>query len=109
MPHSTNLYLKSVLIAADDALKSAAEARNWISEKADRKFALAIQLLSDFEMDFPSKDPTSDPNIGKMATREANMSDTSRSPSTILCSLKKSLHAKVKFLPVSLPLNTDES
>jgi hypothetical protein len=109
MPHSTNLYLKSVLIAADDALKSAAEARNWISEKADRKFAFAIQLLSDFEMDFSSKDPTSDPNIGKMPTREANMSDTSKSPSTILYSLKKNLHAKVKFLPVSLPLNTDES
>jgi hypothetical protein len=90
-----------VLIAADDALKSATEARNWISEKADKKFAMAIDLLSDFEMDFPSKDPTSDPNIGKMTTRpgEANTSDTSKSPSKILCSLKKNLHAKVKFYP----------
>ena len=77
-----------MLIAADDALKSATEARNWISEKADKKFAMAIDLLSHFEMDFPSKDPTSDPNIGKMATK---------SPSTILYSLKKNLHAKVKF------------
>ena len=97
-----------MLIAADDALKSATEARNRISEKADRNFAMAIDLLSDFEIDFPSKDPTSDPNIGKMATREANTSDTSKSASTILYSLKKNLHAKVKFLYVSLPLNTDE-
>ena len=86
-----------MLVAADDALKSATEARNWISEKADRKFAMAIDLLSDFEMDFPSKDPTSDPNTGKMVTREANTSDTSKSPSTILYSLKKNLHAKVKL------------
>jgi hypothetical protein len=86
-----------VLIAADDALKSATEARNWITENADNKFAMAIDLLTGFEMDFPSKDPTSDPNIGKMATREANTSDTSKSPSTILYSLKKNLHAKVKF------------
>ena len=86
-----------MLITADDALKSATEARNWISEKADRKFAMAIDLLSDFEMDFPSKDPTSDPNIGKIATTEANPNDTSMSPSTILYSLKKNLHAKVKL------------
>jgi hypothetical protein len=101
-----------VLIVADAALKSATETRNRISEKTDRKFATAIYLLSDFEMDFSSKDPTSDPNIGMMATREANMSDTSKSPSAILYSLKKNLNAKVKFLSVSLltlPLNTDES
>ena len=97
-----------MLIAADDAFKSATEARNWVSEKADRihrNFAMAVDLLSDFEMDFPSKDPTSDPNIGKMTTRpgEANTSDTSKSPSTILYSLKKNLHAKVNFYPFLYP------
>ena len=96
-----------MLIAAEDALKSATEARNWISEKADKKFAMAIDLLSNFEMDFPSKDPTSDPNTGKMATMEANTSDTSRSPSTILYSLKKNLHANVKFLFLHLSTLTN--
>ena len=107
-----------MLIAADDALKSASEAGDRRSEKVDRKFATAIHLLSGFEMDFPSKDPSrptsdddSDPNIpiplfGKMVTR---MSDTSKSPSKILHSLKKDLHStKVKFLSGSSPLNADE-
>ena len=100
-----------MLIAADDALKSATEAGDRRSENADRKFAAAIDLLSGFEMDFPSKDPsrpTSDPNIGIllgwMVTRGGNMSDTSKSPSKILHSLKKNLHStKVKFLSGSSP------
>ena len=89
-----------MLIAADDALKSAAEPGDGISEKANRKFARTILLLSDFEKDFPSKDPTSDPNIGG----EANLSDTPKSPSTILHALKMNLHALVKFISVSSPL-----
>ena len=93
-----------MLIAADNAIKSAAEPGDGISEKADRKFARAILLLSGFEKDFPSKDPTSDPNIGGVVTREANLSDTSKSPSTILHALKMNLHALVKFLSVSSPL-----
>jgi hypothetical protein len=86
-----------VLIAADDALKFAAEAGAWTSKEVDKKFGEAIDLLSSFEKDFPSKDPMSDPNIGGMVTREAKMSDKSESPATILDALKKNLHAKVKF------------
>ena len=93
--------MKSVLIAADNALKSANEGGNRTSQDIDRKFREAIILLSDFEKDFPSKDPMlddseSDPNI---VTREVKISDKpeSESASTILHVLKKSLHAKVNF------------
>jgi hypothetical protein len=95
-------------MAADDALMSAVEAENRTSERVDKKFEEAILLLSRFEEDFLSKDPTSDPNIGG-TTGEAKMSDKSESPSTILSALKKNLHSKVKFPSVSLPLATDES
>jgi hypothetical protein len=89
-----------VLIAADDALKSAAasEARNRTSKEVDEKFRKAIHLLSDFEKLFPPNNPTSEPNLGG-----------SKSPSTILNALKNNLHAKVKFPSVSLLINSDDS
>ena len=96
-----------VLIAADDALKSAAEARGRTSE-VDKKFEQAIDMLSSFEKGFPPKNPTSGPNIGGIVTREAKMSDKSMSPSTILYALKDNLHANVMFLSMSLLLNIDE-
>jgi hypothetical protein len=98
-----------VLIAADDALKSAVEAGDWASQEVDKKFGKAIYLLSDLEKDFPS---VSDPNIGGTVTGEANMcdnTDKSESFSAILRALEKNLFSKVKFLFVSLPLNADES
>jgi hypothetical protein len=105
MPHSNKL-INRVLIAADDALKSATESVDRTS-KVDKKFKNAIHLLSEFEMDFLSGDPMSDPNIGRTETRKAK-SYKSKSPSTILHALKSNLHAKVKFPSVSLPLNADE-
>ena len=97
-----------MLIAADDALKSTFGARDEISEKIDKKFGDAIDLLSAFEKDFPSKDSTPDdpdPNIGWTAT-EAKIS---KSPSTILHALRKNLHSKVGLSSVYLPLHADES
>jgi hypothetical protein len=91
---------KSVLIAADDALKSAAEARNGASVEVDEKFRKAIRLLSDFEKTFPPNHPTSDPIFG---------GSKPESPSTILNGLKNNFHAKVKLPFVSLPLNSDGS
>ena len=96
-----------VLIAADDALKSAAEAGGRTSE-VDKKFEQAIDMLSSFEKGFPPNNPTSGPNIGGIVTREAKMSDKSMSPSTILYALKNNLHANVMFLSMSLLLNIDE-
>lgn len=94
-----------MLIATDDALKSAAEIRpSYMSyhgdntyKRLDEKFGKAIRLLGSFEKEFSYKHLTSDPNTGG-----------TRSPSTILRALEKNLHAKVKFLFVSLPLNSDE-
>jgi hypothetical protein len=102
--------MKSVLLAADNALKSAIEAGNWRSENVDRKFEEVIHVLSRFEKDFPSKNPTSDPNhIGGTGAREAKMSDTfdPESPSAILYTLKNHFHAKVAFPSVSLLINAD--
>ena len=93
--------MKSVFIATDNALKSANEGGNRTSQDVDNKFREAILLLSDFEKDFPSKDPMlddseSDPNIVTREVKIGGMPE-SESPSTILHVLKKSLHAKVSF------------
>ena len=79
-------------------LKSAAEARNSLrtSKEVDKKFGEVIDMLSGFEKDFPSKGPTSNPNIGEMVTREAKMGSGYKSPSKILHTLKWNLHAKVR-------------
>ena len=108
MPHSTDLQIKSVLVTADDVLRSAAESEcgDERSEKLDGKFATAINLLVSFEKDFLSE--MSDPNISGIVTRKANMSDTSKSLSTILHALKQDLHSKVKLPSVSLFLEADD-
>ena len=97
-----------MLVAADDALRSAAESGcgDERSEKLDGKFAAVINLLVSFEKDFLSE--TSDPNIGGMVTKIAYLSDTSQSPSTILQALKQDLHSKVKLPSVSLFLEADD-
>ena len=93
---------KRVLIAADDALNSAVEVGDGTTIEVDKKFGEAIDLLSAFEKDFPSKDSTSDPNIGATSsvTSEAMMSEYSGSPLTVLGALKKNIHSKVKLPPV---------
>ena len=72
-----------MLIAADDALKSAAEAGNNRSERADNKFREAISLLHPtlFLMRSGIYNPMrSDPYIG-----------------AILSDLKSDLHARVRL------------
>lgn len=82
------LTYQRVLIAADDALYSAAKARDGTSKKVYEKFTKAIHLLGQFKKDFPFRDPTLDPNI---VTR------VSQFPAKILHALETNLHAKVKF------------
>ena len=101
------LTYRRVLLAADDALTSAVEARDRTSA-VDKKFEEAIGLLSRFKKSFPSKDPTLGPNIGGTVTRDTRMNDKSKSPSTILYALESNLHANVMFLSVSLPPNADK-
>jgi hypothetical protein len=98
-----------VLIAADNALKSAIETVNWRSKSVDKNFEEAIHLLSRFEKDFSSKDLPSNSNIGGTATGKAKMNYKSESPSAILYTLKNHFHVRVTFPPVSLHLNADDS
>jgi hypothetical protein len=96
--------MNSVLIAADDALKSAAEAGDRTTEEVDKKFEDVIYML--IGLDFGSyliSDQTK-------ATRKAMMKDKSQVASMILHTLKTNLHAKVKSpSAVSLLPNIDES
>lgn len=101
-----------MLIAADDALKSAAEGGEWTFKEVDDKFREAIDLLCAFEKDFTSftsNDPTSCPNIRGRITGEAEIGDKFKSASNLLRVLKENLHATVKFpsISISLLLNTD--
>ena len=96
-----------MLIAADDALNSAAEAGDRASREVDKKFRKAVRLLGGFQKDFPLKNLTSDQNIGGTVPGGAKMNDKSERAPTILYALKKNLHAKVKFPSVPLPLNAD--
>ena len=101
-----------MLIATDDALKSAVKSNALYStSEVDNKFRKVIDLLGDFSEDFLSKGPTSDPNFGGAVTGElageVEMGDKSKSPMTILQALKNNLHSNVKFLSVSLSLTAD--
>ena len=100
-------YIKSVLIVADDAIMSTAHTVTRRSKKVDKKFGEAIHLLSGFEKEFPSKDPTSDSNIEGTVTMKTT--DKTESPSTILYALKRKLDTNVKFSVVFLSINADES
>jgi hypothetical protein len=93
-----------VLIAADDVLRSAAEAGDKTTMEVDKKFGDVIDLLGAFEKDFPvpSKGSTSDPTIGATIAWEAEMSEKPKSPSTALCALGKKLYIRVKLPSVSL-------
>ena len=95
-----------MLITADVALKSAAEAGDRTSKKVDEEFEEIIHLLCRFEKDFLLEELMLDLCISGTVTRT---SDRSKSPSAILYALKTNLHAKVKFLHASLPLNADVS
>ena len=61
--------------------------------------------MGPFERDSFSKDLMTDQNISGTAPGEAKIRDKSES---ILCALKKNLHANVGDLFVSIPLSADE-
>ena len=87
-----------MLIAADDALRSAADTAFLDTiPTVDRKFGHAIDLLSDFAKGFPLKNLTSDPNSGREVSGDVMINVKSKSPSTILHALKNDLHSNVTF------------
>ena len=101
-----------MLIAADDALRSAANSKallrkSKVDQEVDKKFRKAIDLLCDFAEDFPLKDSTSGPNTGWTVTGGVTMSDKSKSATTILQALRNDLRSNVEFSFSSLSLNAD--
>lgn len=95
-----------MLIAADDVLRSAAEARDKTTMEVDKKFKDVIHLSGAFEKDFPvpSKGSTSDPTIGATIAWEEEMSEKPKSPSTALCALEKKFYIRVRLPSVSLSI-----
>ena len=101
------MAINRVFIAADEALKSATAA-DRTSEEVDKKFRVAIHMLSGFEKDFASLvaiplAPTFGSDTGFL---EGKMSDNPESPLTTLYALKENLHSKVKFPSVCFYLST---
>ena len=92
-----------VLQVVDDALRSAAEVKNQTSEVVDKKFEIAIEMLSGYETDHYPKGPTLDNSRAKTVRErmeEATMKD--KWSSGILNTLKEKLRMKVRI--THLPL-----
>ena len=83
-----------MLTAADDALKSAAEAGNNRSERADNKFRKAISLL--------------DPTRVSVSMLGIYGASTTLYPHIVLSALKSDLHARVRLPFIFLHLKVDE-
>ena len=108
-----------MLIAADDALDAAVDSTLGSSDRSlamavakersevANKFKKALNLLSDFAMEFPLKNPTSYTINGGTVTGGVKNDNNAKSPMTILEALKYNLHSNVKFLSVSLYLDAD--
>ena len=112
------LTLKRVLVAAHDALESAADSKadNKIPE-VDTKFEVAFDLLYHFVKGFATLNPNSHnprfmeltdfgiPSIFRLSTGRSPSHD---SHFTDLCSLRRNIDSFVGFPSASLYLNTDE-
>ena len=110
--HSTD-FLKRVLIAADDAVKSELElyltSTKMGSSEVDRKFKVAADLLCDFVKDFP----TLNPNIRNVRFTAPRIFDRKRRKSMdvfkILGHLGESIDQEVEFPYDSSSLNAYKS
>ncbi|KAI9439129.1 hypothetical protein H4582DRAFT_118549 [Lactarius indigo] len=113
---SQDADLKRVLEFTDDALSSAADARNKTSEAADTKFKIAINELSDYEQKYHQKqqDATNgqqDVTNGEttatetpllVAERMKRAQENDKSSSKILNRLKHSFKAKLVEKPMKV-------
>lgn len=91
---------KSVLIATDDALRSAAEAGSRASSELDEKFVTVINMLDDFDHAFYSEDPVLGQNVDGAVIEAAKRNDMSEFSLATL-SLHEDSYAKVRFSPAS--------
>jgi hypothetical protein len=89
-----------VLVATDDALRSAAEAGSRASSELDEKFVKVINMLDDFDHMFYSEDSLLGQNVDR-AVIEAAKRDDMPEFSLATLSLHEDAHAKVRFSPAS--------
>jgi hypothetical protein len=89
-----------VLIATDDALRSAAEAGNRASSELDEKFVKVINMLDDFDHAFYSEDLLLGQNVDRSVIEAAKRDDMSEFSLATL-SLHEDAHSKVSFSPAS--------
>ena len=99
---------KSVLVAADDALRSAAEAGNRASSELDDKFVNVINMLDDFDHAFYSEDPVLGQNVDGAVMEAAKRNDMSEFSLATL-SLHEEAQAKVRFSSSSLFIKANRS
>jgi len=97
--------LGRALQVVDDALRSAAEVKNQTSEVVDKKFEIAIEMLSRYETDHHPKDSTLDNSRAKTVREimeEATTKD--KSSSGILKTLKLGMKVRTAHLPLYVVL-----
>jgi hypothetical protein len=85
-----------VLVATDDALRSAAEAGSRASSELDEKFVKVINMLDDFDHMFYSEDSLLGQNVDRAVIEAAKRDDMSEFSLATL-SLHEDAHAKVRF------------
>jgi hypothetical protein len=91
---------KSVLIATDDALRSAAEAGSRAPSELDEMFVRVINMLDDFDHAFYSEDPLLGQIVDGAVIEAAKRNDMSEFSLATL-SLHEDADANVRFSPAS--------
>lgn len=99
--------LRTVLIATDDALRSAAEAGNRASSELDEKFVKVINMLDDFDHAFYSEDPLLGQNVDRAVIEAAKRDDMSEFSLATL-SLHEDAHSKTLAIERSEPTRAVE-
>src|SRR5712671_3037354 len=97
--------LGRALQVVDDALRSAAEVKNQTSEVVDKKFEIAIEMLSGYETDHYPKGPTLDNSRAKTVRERMEEATTKdKCSSGILNKLKEKLKVRTADPPLDVLL-----
>jgi hypothetical protein len=99
---------KSLLIATDDALRSAAEAGSRAPSELDEKFVKVINMLDDFDHAFYSENPLLGQNVDGAVIEAAKRNDMSELSLATL-SLHEDALANVRFSPASSFFKANQS
>jgi len=105
------MFLGRALQVVDDALRSAAEVKNQ-TEVVDKKFEIAIEMLSGYETNHHPKGPTLDNSRAKtVRERMVEATTKDKSSSGVLNTLREKLRMKVRIthLPLYVVLMSTHS